>query len=188
MMNSKPTAAHRACIAELVIRFPCPRDTDPDSYAARAEMLAHDCAMFQPSLLRAACDRVATRVRWLPSACDIHEEVKAILEQRTAARAAAAGRSAHIASVDSMLREKNLQLIARGSPHRWAIVNGKSQTVTCFHPKNELVGDVWVFKEWQPSSQLRCNGDGSVTIAEWDPVSREWFFPTRLPDVREAAE
>lgn len=85
----KPTAAHRACIAELVLRFPCPRDVEPDSYGARASLLARDTAALQPGLLRKACDRAAQSARGLPYASEILEAARAIVEERQAAQASA---------------------------------------------------------------------------------------------------
>ncbi len=78
----KPTRGHKAAIAELVLRFPCPRDTDPDSYRARVEYLEKDVAHLAVPLLRAACDRAAQSARGLPYASEIINQATAIVEER----------------------------------------------------------------------------------------------------------
>jgi hypothetical protein len=70
--------AIEAVIMELALRYPCPRDDDPDRYAQRLSLLARDCSSLNPGLLRKACDLVATRSRYLPTAAELHEAVNEV--------------------------------------------------------------------------------------------------------------
>lgn len=171
LLSKEPTAAHRACISELVLRFPCPRDTDPDDYAARAELLARDCASLQAGLLRKACDRVAQSARGMPYASEIHAAAAAIVEERQRAQAAperTAGDNAPggISGLNIALIERNRHIIATnfrfsdGKEHRWVNDNGVPKLV-------RVSGD-------RPDA--RCNGDGTVSFRRWDEARRQWVF------------
>lgn len=78
----KPTRGHKACITELSLRFPCPRDTDPEAYQRRLDYLADDTCHLAVPLLRAACDRAAQSARGLPYASEIINQATAIVEER----------------------------------------------------------------------------------------------------------
>lgn len=78
----KPTRGHKACIAELALRFPAARDVDHRQYQARLDFLAQDTAHIGVPLLRAACDRVAQTARGLPYASEILAAATAIVEER----------------------------------------------------------------------------------------------------------
>lgn len=160
--SREPTAAHRACIAELVLRFPCPRDTDPDDYAARAELLARDCAGLQSGLLRKACDRAALSAKGLPFASEILAAATAIVEERQAAQARDHQPEQRMASDrERRMREANLRLMEQGRPFRY---HGDWQAVSILKPSPAVHADAI------------CNGDGTVTLAEYDWSRRDWAY------------
>lgn len=164
--SREATASHRACIAELLLRFPCPRDTDPEDYAARAELLAQDCASLQSGLLRKACDRAAQSARGLPYAAEILAAAKAIVEERQAAQAATASPESPVDRQAQSLADRNRHLdaagfrFADGDMHRWALVNGKPELVRCSGK----------------GARARYNGFGQVQLAHWSDRYREWIF------------
>jgi len=154
-----PTAAHKACIAELLLRFPCPRDVDPDSYQARATLLAKDCAALAPGLLRKACDRVAQTARGLPYASEILTAAATIVAERQAAQPNAdafepTGNSSFPVAIFTPGSTEHRRWIAtvnriqafRRSPSRLILDEGAQQSKV-----------VWLSDGWI------CNGDGTVT-------------------------
>lgn len=161
-----PTAAHKACIAELLLRFPCPRDTDPDDYQARAELLTKDVAALQPGLLRKACDRVALSTRGLPYAAEILEAARQIVAERQAAQAAESRANGERTAVNGglvqTLLERNRLLAERNAGHRWVIRDGKATDVTV--------------RQWggEPDKVWRCLGNGRVGRRVWDDATRTW--------------
>lgn len=165
MPSRTPTAAHRACIAELLLRFPCPRDTDPDDYQARAELLAKDCAALRPGLFRKACERVVLTARGLPYAAEILEAARQIVAEHDAAQAAEArgrGERPAQAGLVQTLLERNRLLAERNGPHRWVIRDGRATDVTVRH------WDGSADKVW------RCLGNGRVGRRVWDDATRTW--------------
>lgn len=159
----KPTAAHKACIAELLLRFPCPRDVDPDSYQARASLLAKDCAALQPALLRKACDRVAQTAKGLPYASEILSAAREIVAERQASQTAPSGgsepwgnrgfptRSFAPGSAEhrQWIADVNRYQRANDKPSRLVLDEGSQQS------RVVLLADGWT-----------CNGDGTVTAPE----------------------
>lgn len=154
----KPTRSHHACIAELVLRFPCPRDLDPDAYEARAKLLARDCAHIAPALLRKACDRAAQSARGLPYASEILQHAAAIVEERQRAEPAPACSSwgdrpfprGEFApqSIEHRrwIAEVNLYQAHHNAPSRLVLPDDATQSVMVM-----LVDG------------YRCNSDGTVT-------------------------
>lgn len=85
LTKREPTKGHEAAMTEFAIRWPCPKDTDPEFYEARLSLLMRDCAGLTPSLFRKAGDRVAIRPgrpNVLPSASEIVEAAYEILAER----------------------------------------------------------------------------------------------------------
>ena len=83
----EPSKATKAAVYEFGIRWPCPRDVDPDRYEARLKLLARDCAELAPGLLRKAGDKVARipgRFNVLPSASEIHQAANELIAERAA--------------------------------------------------------------------------------------------------------
>ena len=154
-----PTAAHKACIAELLLRFPCPRDIDPESYQARASLLAKDCAALQPGLLRKACDRAAQTARGLPYASEILTAAATIVAERQAAQP---GRDAFEPGSTASIPTGSFA--PGSSEHRdWIATVNRIQAFR--RAPSRLVLDdtaqqsrtVWLAEGWI------CNGDGTVT-------------------------
>lgn len=153
----KPTRGHKAAIAELVLRFPCPRDTDPDSYRARVEYLEKDVAHIAVPLLRAACDRAAQSARGLPYASEILACATAVVEDRQrAVEADARQRGAPIQHGPKSQDEERVELsrqynrdnAAIGQPIRWT-------------------KDMEMFRIGDPGEKRWTRDDGSVT-GPWD--------------------
>jgi hypothetical protein len=148
------------------LRYPCPTGTDPERYEARLKLLARDCAGFAPGLLRKACDRVATQSRFLPTAAELHDAARALVEERQRQRTdeATAANGGVSTALDEALRQRNLQLIAEGFRHgdgefhRWANHDGRPELVRC--------------TGW--GARARCNGDGTVSRAFWN--GKDWVY------------
>jgi hypothetical protein len=129
--ETKPSKSIEAVVYEFGIRWPCPRDIDPDRYDARLRDLMRLCAAMAPGLLRKAGDRIAVqpgRLFALPSASELHEAADAIMADRAAkqemanrvdqpqARSAPETREGLLAY---RAREYNLDNMGKGSPLRW---------------------------------------------------------------------
>lgn len=161
-----PTAGHRAVIAELLLRFPCPRDVDPDDYKARAELLARDTAALQPGLLRKAADRVAQSARGLPFASELLEAARLIVEERQRAQQPADAAPSPETELADMLAARNRDLDRLGvrgfdgELWRWVVQNGRADQV-------RVSGK---------GARARCDEGGRVQLATWCPKTREWVF------------
>ena len=176
----KVTAAHKACISELLLRFPCPRDTHPDAYVARANLLAKDCASLQVTLLRKACDRVSLTARGLPFASEILMAAREIVAERAEKAGAGSGpnpgeawgnrqfprwsgeggREVH----EAWIRSVNLYLLHHGRNIRLVLDGGTN------HSKIVNLSD-----------KVVCNGDGTVSQARWCHTERAWIFDRQEP-------
>lgn len=124
MERLEPTRGHRGCITELSLRFPCPRDTDPDAYRIRLEYLVADTAHLPVPLLRRACQRVSQSARGLPYASEIIEAAAEIVNQRAAAEkrtdpARASAQTTREGRLSETARSYNRDNAMKGSPIRW---------------------------------------------------------------------
>lgn len=157
----KPSKAVEACILELALRFPCPRDTDPDRYAARLNLLTRDCAGLNPALLRKACDRAVQTAKGLPYASEILAAAREIVEERQQAQAAQARETGQPAESDRdrAMRAHNLKLQAEGRPFRY---HGNWQAVSVVKPSPAVHADAI------------CNGDGTASLAQFE--QGEWVY------------
>lgn len=119
----KPTRGHKAAITELCLRFPCPRDTDPDAYRARVEYLEKDTAHLAVPLLRAACDRAAQSARGLPYASEIINCAAVVVEERQRAKDRTTPTQQGFVSSDEkraeLSRQYNRENMSSGNPVRW---------------------------------------------------------------------
>lgn len=157
----KPSKAVEACILELALRFPCPRDTDPDRYAARLNLLTRDCAGLNPALLRKACDRAAQTAKGLPYASEILAAAAEIVAERQQAQAAQAREAGQPCESDRerAMRAHNLKLQADGRPFRY---HGNWQAVSILKPSPAVHADAI------------CNADGTVSLAEFE--AGQWVY------------
>ena len=159
----KPTRAVEAVIYSWGIRWPCPRDTNPDTHDMRLRMLMHDCASIAPADLKRVGDRLATRLKWLPSAAEVHAEYEALLadrarqEQPSPATAEPWGDRAFPQGTFSPGSREHHEWIANvnryqranDKPSRLVLDDGSQQS------RVVLLSDGWT-----------CNGDGTVNPPE----------------------
>lgn len=170
--EAKPSKATQAVILELALRYPCPVNTDPDRYAARLDLLARDCATMAPSLLRKACDRMAVRSRFLPTAAELHDAAREIVEERQRAQEHAehaTPEAASLSRLETQLIEQNRRLIEQGAHHRWVADNGSAKAVTIELPvfsEPDRYGCRAIIGH-RPARDATCNGDGTVTFV-WE--------------------
>lgn len=154
----RPSKATKAAIYEMAIRWPCPKDTDPDRYDARLAMLARDCAELAPGLLRKCGDLIARRPgrpTVIPSASEIHEAAEILIAERAARQFREAqeqapqgqARDPRTAMLETTLKARNMDLIMQNHRSRWALVGERP----------ELVEVVPV-----PGARHRCDGQGGV--------------------------
>jgi hypothetical protein len=169
--EAKPSKAIEAVVYEFGIRWPCPRDVDPDRYDMRLRDLMRLCAGFAPGLLRKAGDRVAVvpgRPFTLPSAGELHEAADAIMSDRAAMQNAAQRREDPQAprpmtgggtpdGKASAARRYNIDNAAKGSPFRW------TDGMDAFR-----IGD--------PGERRATREDGSV-IEPWFGDDKHWRTP-----------
>ena len=126
--ETKPSRATEAVVYEFGVRWPCPRDIDPDRYDARLRDLMRLCAGMAPGLLRKAGDRVAVqpgRAFTLPSASELHEAADAIMADRAAKQKAAEveadparARAVAAGGREEAYRQINRDYAAKGSNFR----------------------------------------------------------------------
>ena len=89
--DGEPSKPMLAVVHEFAIRWPCPKDTDPDFYSARLKMLARDCGEMSPGLLRKAGDYVARipgRFNTMPSASELYQAAEQVIADRAAKQVA----------------------------------------------------------------------------------------------------
>lgn len=146
----EPTRSHKACIAELSLRFPCPAHTDADDYRARLDLLTRDTAHLAPALLRKACDLASQTARGLPYASEILNAAAVIVEerQRVAERIGRdngthQGPMTRVELLAERAHEYNLDNMRKGSPLRWT-------------------DGMELFSLAAPGEKRRCQGDGTV--------------------------
>lgn len=169
--EAKPSKAIEAVVYEFGIRWPCPRDVDPDRYDMRLRDLMRLCAGFAPGLLRKAGDRVAVhpgRPFTLPSAGELHEAADAIMTERAAMQMAAQRRDdpreprpmAGGGTPDgkaNAARRYNIDNTATGNPMRWT-------------------DNMDVFRIGETGERRATREDGSV-IEPWFGDDKQWRTP-----------
>lgn len=159
--EKKPSKAIEAVVYEFGIRWPCPRDVDPDRYDMRLRDLMRLCAGMAPGLLRKAGDRIAVikgRIFTLPSASELHEAADSILQERAAMQMAQAEfenpvqhsyatpydeTDPNLPTIARRARSYNLDNMRKGSPLRWT-------------------DGMELFSLEAPGEKRRCQGDGTV--------------------------
>jgi hypothetical protein len=152
----RATRAHRQAIVELGLRFQPSNSTDLEAYRLRLELLASDCSHISPTLLRAACDRVALQAKGLPYASEILACAKLIIEERD--RAATPDAQFH-QSRSTQRRE------AYAARNRDAAANGELGRITA---------DRQFFRMDDPWELRGCRSDGTVIEPRFDDVARSW--------------
>lgn len=151
--STKPSATQKAIIAELGLRYPPPRDADPDLHAGRIRLLASDCADIPPEILRPACQAAARENTFLPSAAEIRRHAKGVADQRSGVGSEG--------WLQSKIRERNLQSIADGSPIRCIVIGDRLET----------------FRVGVPGERRRCDGRGGVIVPYWSRRLGDWVYP-----------
>lgn len=158
-LEMKATMAHRRVIAELGLRFPCPRDTDPDEYGARLDFLAHDTAHLATGLLRKACDRAAQSARGLPYASEIIACATAIIEERQRVEGVIDVRAGGVDARAENYRRSNRDNADKGSPVRWT-------------------DEGEAFRIGAPGEKRCTRADGSVCAPWFGDQTQTWLPPT----------
>lgn len=124
--SEKLTKAQQAVWTQWAIRWPCPKDTDPDFYEARMALLFRDLSGLAAPMLLKAGDLIALRPgrpNVLPSASEVVEAVETIMAERAARQAAAqrteaqaTGQSGNISDRAANYRASNQTDIQAGRP------------------------------------------------------------------------
>ena len=153
------TTAHRRVIAELGLRFPCPRDTDPDEYGARLDFLAHDTAHLATGLLRKACDRAAQSARGLPYASEIIACATAIIEERQRVDGVINVGAGVVGASAEAYRRSNRANSDSGNPVRWT-------------------DEGEAFRIGAPGEKRCTRADGSVCAPWFGDQTQTWLPPT----------
>lgn len=178
----RPTPTHKRIISSLSIRYPCPRDTDPDEYRARIDMLAYDTASLETSVLRKACDLLAQRSRFLPLAAEIFDAAKGVIEDRQRAakqqEAEAEGRDPDAGfDVAAWARQQNLTAESKGMRTRLIVVGGRTQMVDYLIPEYEIGADgLKRMAGWRRNPEVRQLADGTVQQAFLSAERQEMIF------------
>lgn len=173
----EPTRSHKACIAELSLRFPCPAHIDADDYRARLDLLTRDTAHLAPGLLRKACDLASQTARGLPFASELINAAAVIVEERQRATERANGTAGHASGPDSRTAAYyagNVAALQRGG-------------------KCMMTGAGEMFKLGDLGERRGVRYDGSI-IEPWfhhkaddsDPIAQGWWC--KQEDARMLAE